>query len=966
MTQLSESPREAQQQINPIFNAKSITRVATWNVRTLYQCGRLSQALKQMRDYRIDILGVSETRWTGQGRFTSEDFTVLHSGREELHYQGVGIIMHKNSAKSLIGWKPVNERIITARFQTKHAKVTVVQVYAPTETSPVEEKDAFYEQLQTTLDDVSSYDVKLLLGDFNAKIGPDRSGSETVIGPHGSAQNTNDNGERMTMMCSANGLYVGNTLFKHKRIHKMTWTSPDGNTQNEIDYVCVNRRWRSSLLDVRAYRGADVGSDHNLVTAKIRIKLTRVKRSQATRPFALPALKDPEIADCYRIEVSNRFAALQDSENLIEQWEAFQEVVKDSADTIVGRRRGSYKERWISDHTWELIDRRKQSKITRDQTRTRAQWQRMDAEYKLADKAVKKSCRNDKKTWIEDKGREAEEAAGKNDSKTLYRIVRELTGISSNSSVPLKSKQGETLLTEREQAARWVEHFNEVLNQPISDDLFDYSKEDVIGTINVSLSDIDEDEISKAVNKLKKNKAAGLDGIPAELLQYGGEAVVKELSQLFNTIWHTEDVPNEWRQGVIVPLPKKGCLSDCNNWRGITLLSVPGKVFCSVLLNRLQKEVDALLREEQAGFRAGRSCSEQILTLRNILEQCHNWQKPLHINYIDFKKAFDSIHRDSLWKILELYGIPSKYINIFKALYRDSSCCVRTREGNTEMFSILTGVRQGCILSPFLFLIVMDFVMRKTTDGHDFGIVWGQKKLADLDFADDLALLCHTQQALQDMTNRLHVCGKKVGLRISGEKTKVMTVGARTTSPITLEGQNIEKVDKFQYLGSYLSENGDVEVDIRARLGKASSVFQRLRPIWKCSTIKEDVKLRLYSSIVVPTGIYASETWKTTNKINKMIDVFHRRCLRSILGISWRDHITNDEVMARSEQMALHDTVAIRRRRFVGHILRLPTTRPASLLSGIRIDTRKWQEEGRKTKEDMARHTERRFGHTGC
>jgi len=117
-----------------------------------------------------------------------------------------------------------------------------------------------------------------------------------------------------------------------------------------------------------------------------------------------------------------------------------------------------------------------------------------------------------------------------------------------------------------------VEHFNEVLNQPISDDRFDFNREDVVGTINVSHSDIDEDEINKAINKLKKNKAAGLDGIPAELLQYGAEAVVKELTQLFNTIWHTEDVPKEWMQGVIVPSPKKGCLSDCNNWRGITLL----------------------------------------------------------------------------------------------------------------------------------------------------------------------------------------------------------------------------------------------------------------------------------------------------------------------------------------------------------------------------------------------------------
>ena len=246
-------------------------------------------------------------------------------------------------------------------------------MYAPTETSSVGEKDVFCEQLQTTLDQIPSYDVKLLIEDLNAKIGPDRRGSEAAIGPHGSAQSTNDNGERLTTMCSANGLYVGNTLFKHKRIHKMTWTSPDGNTRNGIDYVCISRRWRSSLLDVRAYRGADVSSDHNLLVAKIRIKLLKLKRSQVTRPFALLKLKDPKIADSFCIEVSNRFATLQGSDNLIEQWEMFQEAIKDSAETIVGRRRGSYKERWISDDTWELIDRRKSKKITRDQTRTRAQ-----------------------------------------------------------------------------------------------------------------------------------------------------------------------------------------------------------------------------------------------------------------------------------------------------------------------------------------------------------------------------------------------------------------------------------------------------------------------------------------------------------------------------------------------------------------------------------------------------------------
>jgi len=132
-----------------------------------------------------------------------------------------------------------------------------------------------------------------------------------------------------------------------------------------------------------------------------------------------------------------------------------------------------------------------------------------------------------------------------------------------------------------------------------------------------------------------------------------------------------------------VTLPEKGNLSDCNNWRGITLLSSPGKAFCNVLLNRLKDKVDRILRQEQAGFRGGRSCSEQIFTLRNIIEQSIEFQSPLLINYIDFKKAFDSIHRETLWNIVRSYGVPEKYINIFKSLYRKSSCCVRTKNCNT-------------------------------------------------------------------------------------------------------------------------------------------------------------------------------------------------------------------------------------------------------------------------------------------
>ena len=162
--------------------------------------------------------------------------------------------------------------------------------------------------------------------------------------------------------------------------------------------------------------------------------------------------------------------------------------------------------------------------------------------------------------------------------------------------------------------------------------------------------------------------------------------------------------------------PKKGDLSDCNNWRGITLLSVPGKIFCSILLNKIRSAVDHVLREEQAGFRPGRSCIDQIFALRNILEQSNEWQSPLIINFIDFQKAFDCVDRKALWRIMELYGIPIKIIDLIKNLYENSTCTALVNGERTDPFPVNTGVRQGCILSPILFCIAIDFVMRTTNE----------------------------------------------------------------------------------------------------------------------------------------------------------------------------------------------------------------------------------------------------------
>jgi len=217
--------------------------------------------------------------------------------------------------------------------------------------------------------------------------------------------------------------------------------------------------------------------------------------------------------------MSNRFAPLQHATDFTDQWKLFQDSIKNSATNTIGRRRGLQKKRWITDNSWLLIDKRKSVKIIRDQMVGEETWQDKDEEYQTVDKEVKKSCRKDKRKWLDEKVAEAEEAANHSDMRKLYRIVRDLTGAQGTSNVPVRGKDGKVLRTKREQSARWVEHFNEVLNQLVPDELFSFDSEREFKSIEASLEDLQISETAKAIGKLKKNKAAGLDEIPAELLK---------------------------------------------------------------------------------------------------------------------------------------------------------------------------------------------------------------------------------------------------------------------------------------------------------------------------------------------------------------------------------------------------------------------------------------------------------------
>ena len=279
----------------------------------------------------------------------------------------------------------------------------------------------------------------------------------------------NENGEMFADFCTVNELVIGGSIFPHKKCHKVTWFSPDNRTENQIDHITISRNWRSTLQDVRARRGADIGSDHHLVVAKLKIKLAhrKTKINKRTR-FDLEKLKNTQTKNELQLTLINRFSALQLDENeetIDKTWDNFKETIIETCNEVLCPAPNN-KKHWISDETWQRIECRKKAKQTVNLAKTRKQKQQTKQEYHTVSKEVTKMLRNDKRTFCNKLAEQAEEAAGKGDIKQLYKITKLLSGKKVNYNVPVRDKKGKLLSSVDDQLERWKEYFQEVLNRP--------------------------------------------------------------------------------------------------------------------------------------------------------------------------------------------------------------------------------------------------------------------------------------------------------------------------------------------------------------------------------------------------------------------------------------------------------------------------------------------------------------------
>ena len=550
--------------------------------------------------------------------------------------------------------------------------------------------------------------------------------------------------------------------------------------------------------------------------------------------------------------------------------------------------------------------------------------------YRELNREIKRRCSSAKEKWVNEQCEEIEALANR-DKQMMYEKVKNVTGRSKiRTGEAIMKQNGDVAMEKNEVLDRWKEYIQDLFSDDERTEFLELDME-------MTGPDISESEVEKAIRKMKTGKAIGEDGVAVEMIGALENFSIKKLTRIINKMYSSGEIGEDMCKSVFITIPKKPGTMECNKHRTISIMSQVVKIMLRIILERIRRKIKHEIAEEQYGFVEGKGTRNAIFVLRMLSERNIEMQRDMYLCFIDYEKAFDRVKHENLINMLKGAGIDGKDLRIIYNLYWNQKAAVRVGADKTDWIEIKRGVRQGCVLSPDLFSLYSELIMRSIEGKESFTV--GGRNINNIRYADDTVLIADSQEKLQDILTEVKEASEAEGLAINVEKTEVMVISKKAQVPrcnVRVNGKTVKQVRRFCYLGSYITEDGRCIEEIKRRICEAKKTFQKMRSIISNRHLSIGTRKRVIKTYVWPVLLYGSETWTISKKVAEKLEAFEMWCWRRLLKISWMERISNEEVLRRMDcERELMVNVRVQQMRFLGHVMRREELENLSLTGRI-------------------------------
>ena len=942
-------------------------RIGTLNIGTMR--GRSSEIAEMLSRRAVDLCCVQEHRWRGASArmIDGKDsrYKFFWCGNTD-GFGGCGVLLKEKWADKVIDVNRVNPRIIVLKVIVDATVVTVVCVYAPQCGLSDSVKDKFYDELLSTVSKFGATEQVFIAGDLNGHVGASASG---YVGPHGGYGYgvRNPEGERILEFCEATDMLVGNTLFTKRPDRLVTYES--GGCKSQIDYILVKRDARKSLKDVKVIAGEECIPQHRLVVCDLALKVRREHKKPLVPRRKVWKLKDENVKQAFEAHVEESLSNMEVGSTIEEKWSSLKACLLSATDSTCGWTKGPPRRKetwWWNDQVDLAVKERK---------RLYKAWKCGGSKepYLVAKRKVRSEIYAAKKLAEEQKF--ANILCRDDEKLAIFKVAKQMT--KQNQDIVgekcIRNDDGSLALSDGSKRQAWKSHYERLLNEEF---LWDKESLSQAAPVQGPARIVTKDMVRWAMSKMKKGKAAGLTGVVIEMLEASGGTSIDVVTDLINQIISEGQMPGDWQVSSIVNCFKgKGDALERGNYRGLKLLEQVMKI--------LERIVDKLIREQvhindmQFGFMKGRGTTDAIFIARQLQEKYIAKKKKLYFAFVDLEKAFDRVPRDVVWWAMRKLGVEEWLVKVVQSMYHNVRSRVRVNGEFSDEFEVKVGVHQGSVLSPLLFIMVLEALSQEFRTGCPWELL----------YADDLVIVA---ESLDELTERLKLWKENMeskGLRVNMPKTKCLVSDGSTKSTretgkypcsichrgvgrnsvfcvgckhwvhkkcskikgrlrespdfrcgkcrgefdepsqerleqVLINGTPLEVVEMFCYLGDMFSSYGGVEEAVVARVRSGWKKFRELLPVLTTRGFSLRSKGRMYQACVRSVMLYASETWALREEDLVRLERNDMRMIRWMCGVTLRDRKSSEELRQRLGVESIRECIRKGRLRWFGHIER--------------------------------------------